>query len=45
MVTCYSYESPKYLKLKGRVAELSEVMGRLYVPDQVRSRIDAINIE
>jgi uncharacterized protein involved in response to NO len=35
MLTAFNFESPKYLKLKGRVAELNEVMGKIYYADQV----------
>jgi hypothetical protein len=44
MLTAFNYESPKYLKMKGRVAELNEVMGKIYHADQVQNRIDAINV-
>ena len=35
MLTVFNFESPKYLKMKGRVAELTEVMGKIYSADQV----------
>jgi len=44
MVTIYKYESPKFLKQQGMEAQLNEVMGKIYSGDQVKSRIDAINV-
>jgi hypothetical protein len=35
MLTVFNFESPKYLKMKDRVAELNEVMGKIYCADQV----------
>jgi hypothetical protein len=44
MSTVYSYESPKYLKENGMEAELNDVMGKIYTGDQVKTRIEAINV-
>lgn len=39
----FNHESPKYLKQKGRVADLNLLMGKIYSSDQVAKRIDAID--
>lgn len=44
MATVYNYESPKYLKQNGMDGQLNEVMGKIYSGDQVKTRIDAINV-
>lgn len=42
LFTAFNYETPKYLKMNGRKAELNSIMGRIYSSDQVSKRIDAI---
>ena len=44
LLTVFNYDSPKYLKMKGRVAELTLTMGKLYSSDQVQTRIESINV-
>lgn len=44
MFTVYNYESPKFYKENNRNAELNQVMGKIYTPDQVKQRIDDINV-
>jgi Na+/melibiose symporter-like transporter len=42
LFTVFNYETPKFLKQNGRKAELAEIMGKIYAPDQVQQRIDSI---
>jgi MFS family permease len=42
LFTVFSYETPKFLKMNGRKAELNAIMGRIYQPDQVSKRIEGI---
>jgi hypothetical protein len=45
LLTVFNYETPKYLKQNNRIAKLNELMGKIYEPDKVGERIDAIVIE
>ena len=44
-LTIFSYDTPKYLKQTGQDAKLNELMGKIYHPDRVRERIDAIQVD
>lgn len=42
--TIFNYETPKYLKQNNRLDELNKVMAKLYSQEQVKNRIDSIQI-
>lgn len=42
MFTLFNYETPKFLKMNGRKAELNDIMGKIYSGDQVAKRIESI---
>jgi hypothetical protein len=35
LFTVFNYETPKFLKQNGRLGELNEIMGKLYIPSEV----------
>lgn len=45
LFTVFNYETPKFLKMTGRKAELNEIMGKIYSSDQVQKRIESIQGE
>ena len=44
-LTIFAYDTPKFLKQTGQDAKLNELMGKIYHPDRVRERIDAIQVD
>jgi MFS family permease len=44
LFTVFNYETPKYLKQIGKKDELQAIMNRIYSPNLVQERIDAIQI-
>jgi len=41
-MTVFNYETPKFLKLHNKNAELNKLMGRIYEPDRIVERINII---
>jgi hypothetical protein len=44
-LTIFAYDTPKFLKQTGQDAKLNELMGKIYHPDRIRERIDAIQVD
>jgi len=42
LMTVFNYETPKFLKLHNKNAELNKLMGRIYEPDRIVERINII---
>ena len=42
LLTVFSYETPKFLKLHNKNAELNKLMGKIYEPDRIVERINVI---
>ena len=41
-MTVFNYETPKFLKLHNKNAELNKLMGRIYEPDRIVERINIL---
>ena len=44
-IAVFNYQSPRYLKQKGRFPELHKLMGKIYSKSAVESRIELIGEE
>ncbi|CDW77776.1 sugar transporter family protein [Stylonychia lemnae] len=45
LLTVFNYETPKFLKQNNQHGQLSKLMGKIYEPDRIVERINAIVIE